>query len=364
MRIGKKEYRKDEIVDRVGNLYQICGVRQYMLTGGCTNGTRAMDVNTGSGLQFTIVQDRGMDISLASFKGINLVYQTPNGEVNPAFYNPGGSEWLRTFFGGLLTTCGLTYLGTPGKDQGVELGLHGRYSAIPAKQVCDLSGWKDDNYFIEISGIMEDSVLFGEKLRMKRTIKSQAGSKALLVLDSVENYGSLPSPFTILYHINAGFPLLDDSSELAVTSKRIEPCDAHSKMEISSRQRFTVPRPEFAELNFFHTMMEDKDGYAYAALINKELSGGLGLYVKFKCDTLPYLSEWRMLGSIDYVVGLEPCNTKCANRGELRREKCLPFLEPREIREMQLEIGILEGADELQHFIGACHFPEEREFIP
>ena len=89
---------------------------------------RATDINTGSGLQYTVLPDRAMDISLASYKGTNLVYLTCNGETNPAFYEQEGIGWLRTFAAGLFTTCGLTYLGSPCEDEGEQLGLHGRIS--------------------------------------------------------------------------------------------------------------------------------------------------------------------------------------------------------------------------------------------
>jgi hypothetical protein len=215
MKIGNKTYSKAELQKRIGNLGQIGGVRHYELLEGSNKGTRAIDVNTGSGFNFTILPDRGMDISRASYKGMNLVYQTPNGEVNPAFYQSQGSEWLRTFFAGLLTTCGLTYLGPPGKDGDDDLGLHGRYSASPARQVCDLSRWEKDEYLIKLSGHLEESILFGSKIRLNRTIMSQIGLKSLYIEDIVENYGSTASPFTILYHINMGFPLLDKNCKFS-----------------------------------------------------------------------------------------------------------------------------------------------------
>ena len=91
-----------------GDLSQIGGTRHYELSEGKARGVRAVDVATGMGLQFTVLPDRGMDISRCSFRGTNLVYRTATGEVHPAYYDPHGQEWLRGFFGGLLTTCGLT----------------------------------------------------------------------------------------------------------------------------------------------------------------------------------------------------------------------------------------------------------------
>ena len=97
-----------EIENKVGNLSQVFGTRKYQLLEGNNNGTRIIDVNTGSGLEYSVVLDRAMDISIARYKGLNLTHLTLNGEVNPGFYESFGKEWGRIFFGGMVTTCGLT----------------------------------------------------------------------------------------------------------------------------------------------------------------------------------------------------------------------------------------------------------------
>ncbi len=58
-----------------------------------------------------------------------------------------------------------------------------------------------------------------------------------------------------------------------------------------------------------------------------------------------------MLSPVDYVVGLEPVNTKIANRAELRATGRLPTLEPGEVREMDLEFSVLEGKTEIDDFV-------------
>ncbi len=168
MKIGKQVYTRAEVLRRVGNMSQIGGTRHYMLSEGRARGVSAIDIDTGAGLRFTVVPDRNMDISAASYKGTNLVFATPNGEVHPSYYETQGGGWLRTFFGGLLTTCGLTYLGGAGKDGDEDLGAHGRASTTPATRVCDLSRWEGDEYVIEVSGVMEDAVIFGDKMRLTR----------------------------------------------------------------------------------------------------------------------------------------------------------------------------------------------------
>jgi hypothetical protein len=321
MKIRTKDYKQSELKRKIGNLSQLGGTRHYELSSGSSRGLRAVDFNTGTGFCFTVLPDRALDISLAHYKGINLVYQTPNGEVNPAYYDPSGMEWLRIFFGGLMTTCGLTYFGPPGKDGDEDLGLHGRCTATPARQVCDTSRWEANEYVMEVSGIMEECCLFGDKVRMVRNISSQIGKKSLVIKDRVENFGFNKAPFTILYHVNAGFPLLDDGAYLVISAVKAEPYDEHSKK-----------------------------GAGYAALINPRIADGLGLYLKFKTDTLPFLSEWKMMGEGDYVVGIEPCNVKIDNRAVLKKKKMLPYIEPGEVKNMYLEIGVLEGNKEIDEF--------------
>ena len=349
--VGGRSYGRQELLTLVGNLSQLGGTRHYNLAAGRAKGTAAVDFDTGSGLYFTVLPDRGLDISAATYKGINLVYRTPNGEVHPAFYHPHGSEWLRTFFGGLLTTCGLTYFGAPGYDGDETLGLHGRYSATPAVQVRDISCWCEDDYRLELRGAVEECSLFGDRIRLTRTISADLGGRCLQIHDVAENFGFRNSPLTILYHINCGFPLLDAGSELVLSSIECDPYDEVSRVEQDHFDRFTAPVPGFQEQNFLHRMAVDGEGYAYAAILNRKLLGGLGLYIKFLSASLPYLSEWKMLGEGEYVVGLEPCNVRCANRAVLRQRGILPSLSPGETREMRLEIGILEGIEEIKAFV-------------
>jgi hypothetical protein len=350
MNIGGREFSRKEIGRWVGNLSQLGGTRHYTLDEGPAKGMRAIDVDTGSGLRFTVLPDRGLDISQASYRGINLVFITPNGEVNPMFYESRGVEWQRIFFGGLLTTCGLTYFGPPGRDGEEELGLHGRYAAIPAKRISDTSRWQGDEYLIELTGAVEEAVLFGDKVRLTRRITTSLGRKSLSIQDRVENFGYKPSPYTILYHINPGFPLLSDASYLLVSSETAQGINEHSNRHLQERLKAAPPQPDFAEQVFWYSMSGDPQNFAYAAIVNKSLAGGLGLYVRFRKDSLPCLSTWKMLGEGEYVFSLEPCNVFCENRSVLRRKGSLPFLDPGQASENEVEIGVLDGAVEITEF--------------
>ncbi len=339
MRIAGKNYSKEEVLKRVGNIKQIGGAKKCILDDGLAKGILAYEVQTGGGLNYSVLPDRAMDISLASFNNINLAYSTCNGETNGKFYEPEGIEWLRTFGAGLLTTCGLTHIGGPATVNNENYGLHGRISTLPAKQVCDKSRWEGDDYIVELSGIIEEGRLFGDKIRLTRTISSVLGENKIKINDKVENFGFKKSPFTILYHINAGFPLLDDKTELILDAISTEPRNDHAKSEINSMLDFSEPIPGYEEMCYFHKVKADNNGFAKVALMNKKLN--MGLSIKFNQNELPYLTEWKMMGEGEYVVGLEPCNIKLKDRQDWIDGNLLPFLQPGEVKNINIEIEVV-----------------------
>jgi galactose mutarotase-like enzyme len=277
-----------------------------------------------------------MDISLASFRGINLVYHTCNGETHPSFFEPENLGWLRTFAGGLLTTCGLTYLGSPVNDNGEELGLHGRYTAIPARQVADLSQWLGDEYHFKLRGIIEEGHMFGNKLRLEREITTVMGQNSLHISDKVTNFGYKPSPFTILYHMNIGYPLLSEEAELIIDPEETSPRDDAAMLSMGSFRKFSCPQKDYREQVFDHKMRPDKEGKASVTLNNFKL--GTALTIRFNTGTLPYLVQWKMMGQGEYVLGLEPSNIPGKNRKILREENILPILQPGESISNNIEI--------------------------
>jgi hypothetical protein len=331
---------RKNLMQYIGNQSQIGYSRHYMLTDGWGKGLREIDVNSGSGLQYTILPDRGMDISLASFKGTNLVYLTCNAETHPSFFEPENLGWLRTFTGGLLTTCGLTYIGGPVNEGGEHLGLHGRYSTIPARQVADLSEWEGDDYFIKIKGTIEEGTIFGNKLRVEREIKTTRGNNIISITDRISNFGFKASPYTILYHMNLGYPLLSEDAELIIDPETTRPRDPETEKAMGDFRKFIKPSADFNEQVFIHTMKKDKHGYSEVTLQNKTV--GISLTIRFDGRSLPYLAQWRMMGQGEYVLGLEPANVPLKNRKVLREEKILPFLEPGESTVNTIEVILKE----------------------
>ncbi len=339
---GERLGRRD-IAARVGDVSQIARVKLHRLTEGFEDGVLAADVITGSGFQYTVVPARGLDISSASFCGRSLAWRSAHGDRHPAYYEPEGLGWLRGFPGGLLTTCGLAWMGAPDADEGVDLGLHGRFSNTPASEVSAYGAWVGDEYELVVRGVVRESVVFGENLTLRRTIKSMMGESKLTIEDEVTNEGFTTSPHMILYHVNLGYPILDAAARIVVPAERTEPRDDEARAGVEDWMRAEAPVPGYKERVYFHTVRADARGEALAAVVNPNLDGGLAAYVRYRPEELPHLVQWKMMCAGTYVVGLEPANARVMGRSHERNAGRLQYLEAGETRRYHVEIGVLQG---------------------
>lgn len=196
--------KTSDIQKYIGDMSQVAGIKSYRFLDGKSNGIRAVDFWTGTGLNFTALLDRCLDISQATYTGKSLCWRSPAREVHPHLFETQGVGWKDGFFGGLLTTCGLTYLGAPCVDQEEILGLHGKISYVPAENVKITQEWQKSEYILSVEGSMKHVSVFGENLVLIRKLKTWLNKSEILIEDKVENIGFKESPFMILYHINVG----------------------------------------------------------------------------------------------------------------------------------------------------------------
>lgn len=335
-----RKWTRQELIEHIGDLSQLGGIRNMTLNDGNENGVRAIEVRTGSGFRFTVLPDRGMDICEAEYAGRSLCWRSYTGNVAPGFFEPSGTGWLRGFFGGLLTTCGLTYVGPPGTDEGEALGLHGRVSNIPARNVCADYEWEEDECMIWVQGRVSECSSVGPKLTMKRRIMTRLGSNSLAIEDIVENEGHEPAPFMMLYHMNFGFPLVAANTVLLSPTKRAFFRGGDEATNPDVFRHFYDPQTSFHEVVFRHEMAADADGYVTAALVNRAAASPLAAYVRYRMKQLPHLWQWKMLAKGAYTVALEPSNCWVEPRAEARKQTRLLFLNPGESVQHRVEIGV------------------------
>lgn len=352
IRLFGEELTRAELLDRVGHVAQVADVRLYEFTNGNERGVRAAEFNTGSGFEFTVLLDRGMDIDDARYNGRPISWESPTGPVSPAFYDSRGSELVRQFQGGLLVGCGPTYFGVPNVDQGVELGLHGRLSNIPAKDVSVRKGWQGNRYVMSVEGHMDEVGIWVDCLQVSRRIETALGESRLRMTDIVENVGFQASPFSMLYHCQVGWPILSPDARLYVKSSQREPWSL-GPVDLDQWDRFQAPTAGYAEQLIYHTVEPDRDGMANVAVINSAFGGGqgYGVYYRWTQDTLPYMVEWKMMGRKAYVVGIEPANGTSEGRAANRQAGILRTLQPGETAEIRMEIGLLTNQDEIEAWL-------------
>ncbi|HHX42739.1 MAG TPA: aldose 1-epimerase family protein [Chloroflexi bacterium] len=344
-----RSWTRDEILRHVGSLSQVGGVRMTVLQEGIGRGVRVAEFETGSGLTFDVLLDRGMDIGAAKFRGASLAWESTVGPAHPSFAERPGYGWLRTFHGGLVTGCGLTTAGAPSEDAGEELGLHGRLNHLPADNVWVDGAWRGDTYEMWARGRMRETVVFGENLSLTRRIWAHLGESRILLRDVVVNEGYQTTPHMLLYHVNFGFPLLAEGTELIAPSRNVTPRDAVAAPGLDNHARYEAPIEGYEEQVFYHEMAADAEGYVTVILANRgfEDGKGLGIYLKYRQAELPRFSQWKMVAAGTYVTGLEPANCLVEGRAKDRERGILQFLEPGEQREYLLEIGVLDGVAEI-----------------
>lgn len=345
-----RHWSRGEILRRVGDISQVCGTRLVELQDGYERGVLAIDFWTGSGLRFTVLASRGMDISHAEYLGIPLAWQSQTRAIHPAFYEPEGFNWLRGFYGGLLVTCGLVHAGWPAEDEGRSYGLHGRISYTPASNFVADGYWDGDEYLIYAQGRLRESIVFGENLELIRRIETGAGWRRIFVKDCIRNLGFEQSPLMFIYHCNLGFPIVDEGSQLLAPSVEVRPRDEIAASGLNSYSVVEAPQHGYKEQVFFHKLASHQNGDTVVAMVNEKLlnGDGLGVYFRFNTNQLPMLIQWKMVGEGTYVVGIEPSNLTIVDRLKARECGQLPMLQPMEERQFWLEIGILHGAQEIK----------------
>lgn len=343
--MGKNSLDKREILRYVGDTSQLFGVKDYRIIGGKAEGVRAVDVKNGSGLEFTVLPGRNLDLAYLSYKSINFSYISKTGIVAPQYYNDRGIEFLRSFHAGFLTTCGLTNVGSPCEDDGEELGLHGRISNIPGEQVYAGTEWVDGLPVMTVKGRARQARVFGENLVLQRQISCKYGENKVYISDTVENYGFRKEPLMILYHFNLGYPLLSSKSYFVAPSLKVTPRDEEAAKGIDDYAKFQIPTTGYNEQVFYHDLKADEEGKTFAALVNPIQE--VAAVIRFSKNQLGRFTQWKQMGEGEYVLGIEPCNCQVEGRAKARKEGTLEFIKPGEAREFHLDIEILEGMQQI-----------------
>ena len=91
--------KKNTLLRYVGSAEQLFGMKDYTINGGKASGMRAIELYNANGLSFTVLPDRGMDITGLSFQGINLSFLSKTGLTAPQFFTEDKDKgFFKSFF--------------------------------------------------------------------------------------------------------------------------------------------------------------------------------------------------------------------------------------------------------------------------
>lgn len=342
-----KKSQEPGLRQRVGDLSALCGMKEYTLSDGPVHGMRAFDLRNGQGIDMTVLPDRGMDLSSLYFKGQNMGFLSKTGIRSPYLYaEDGGRGFLRQFYGGLLTTCGLTYAGAAGMDEGRMLGLHGPASNLPASRVCAEMAYEGDDAILRLRGEVRESCVFEENMLLRRAVTLETERNVVRIDDIVENQGFRREPLMLVYHVNFGYPLLDEGARVYSSATEVAPRDVVAQEELAMFSHMEAPGIGRPEACFYHSGFVRDD--AFAMVHNARL--GMAAVVGFDAGALPLLCQWKCMRAGDYALGLEPTTSGVTNRSEARANGLLTYLEPGESRAFALTLAFLDDPQAIEAY--------------
>lgn len=286
----------------------LADIRLLQVEDGPGRGQRLLVVRNAAGIGFEIAVDRGFDISSATWRGINLGWNSANGMPWPpnSVDAEEGVGFYRNF-DGFLVTCGLDHIGGARRDNAdryihkhrkqVFNPLHGRISS----QRATISGygidWNTDAPTIWAEGVVRQSSVFGENIVLRRRIAVEVFGQTIHIDDVVENRGFRPTPHAILYHLNFGYPFLDQATEISG--------DLSCDISLAFNGEDKRPRDNFVDY-YQEAPIASNLSTASVELCNTTLLGGTHARLSFPRKALPSFGIWRAFQSGVYAVALEP----------------------------------------------------------
>ena len=280
---------------RISNFQQVASIRRYTLSEGREKGLDVLDCDNGK-IRFLLNVSKACDIMQLYHEGQNMSFVSKNGFTKREI------PFLNRFEGGMLYTCGLDSVG--GRE---GYDLHGTFHNTPAEIVrveCNENG-------IVVEAIIRDTALFGKNLVMKRKISTAVLGNSVTLEDTLINEGYKAEEYCLLYHINVGYPMLDDGAKIVANVDSYTPRTEWARQNEATMYEMSVAIPNQEETCYFLKMRKPE-----IALVNEK--AGREFTVSYSGDTLPCFVEWKSMASGDYALGLEPCTTELDDKFQYR----------------------------------------------
>ena len=204
-----------------------------------------------------------------------------------------------------------------GNEFDVPLTLHGKIANIPARAVeVEIT----DSEII-VRGEVDETMMFGPALRLNVEIRTEFGSGAMTIIDTVTNLGNNPQEHEMLYHINYGAPLLEEGSRIVTPFNQVAPRDPRSVEGIDTFDQYGAAQIGFVEQAYLYDLAGKGDDKETMAML-RNAEGSKASLLRYKLEDFPCFTLWKNTsGTADgYVTGLEPA-TNYPNSRRFEREQ-------------------------------------------
>jgi Domain of unknown function (DUF4432) len=292
-----------------------------VVTNGTAAGCRAIDLRVEGGIDLRLLPDRGLDAGDAWYAGVPLDWRSPVGETGNV-----ANDWMLSFGGGLMVTCGLRNVGVPSEGH----GQHGDYTF----QRAHVEAVERSGDALIVQGTISEVAALGHNLHVARTWRTYAGQGLVQLEDVVTNRGHATEPALQLYHVNLGPRLWAEGASLSIDARATHPRDADAAAFAFAGAWRDAPAvmPDAPERVYEHEVTPGADGWCSATVTH----GQLELEVRWDTATMPRM--WQWVHPSYGVLGLEPANCSVLGVAHDRAEGRLPELAPGEERRTRLEI--------------------------
>ncbi|HIY66769.1 MAG TPA: aldose 1-epimerase family protein [Candidatus Agrococcus pullicola] len=346
-----------ELRRRTGDLAAFASIRETVLDNGSERGVRSLVLRNASGLEVEVLVDRGFDLGGARWRGIPFGWRSGNGFRHPGLHEADAEEglsWLRAL-DGLLVTGGLDHALFGGEydaghyayppKQTVKHGLHGRITAIPARLLSVEEDWQDVGGVLRVRGEVTQATSFGEHLRLTRTVEIDIFGDEVRVSDTVDNLGFERTPHMFLYHLNLGWPFVDEGSELVAPIRRQLWASESTAEQGVPFSPIAAPIRGFVEQVWEHELQADHAGDHRVVLVAPDRAHGVE--VRWDAENMPNFFEWQNLRDGQYGLGLEPSSNHVEGEQAARDAGELTWLEHGERRDYRLAVRVLHSPDSI-----------------
>jgi hypothetical protein len=155
----------------------------------------------------------------------------------------------------------------------------------------------------------------------------------------------------MLYHMNFGYPLIDEGARLVYRGAARGYCmyADYSDDELEAVKDIPGPEQRFHGTNEGLVLVEpeaDDDGWAHAGVINQQRT--LAVDIAFPAAALPRLANWQHFGpGGSYVTALEPFSGSLFGLAEDKHPQADLWLAPGQSRRYQVRLQVHSNPEDI-----------------